>query len=60
MKPSTENEVEGTLHEVKGTIKQKAGHLVGNPTLEAKGIAEHAVGTLQKKIGKLEKIVEKP
>jgi uncharacterized protein YjbJ (UPF0337 family) len=27
MKPSTKNEIEGTLHEVKGKIKEKVGRL---------------------------------
>jgi diguanylate cyclase (GGDEF)-like protein/PAS domain S-box-containing protein len=60
MKPSTKNEIAGTIHEVKGTIKEKAGHLVGNPSLEAKGLAEQGVGQIQKKIGQLEKVIEKP
>ena len=60
MKRSTKNEIAGTIHEVKGTLKEKAGHLVGNTRLEAEGIAERGAGNVQKKIGELEKHIEKP
>jgi uncharacterized protein YjbJ (UPF0337 family) len=40
MKPSTKNEIAGTIHEVKGTVKEKAGQTVGNTMLEAEGIVE--------------------
>ena len=60
MKPSTKNEIAGTIHEVKGTLKEKAGHLVGNTKLEAEGILERGAGNVQKKIGELEKVIEKP
>ena len=35
MKSSTKDEATGTLREVKGTIKQVVGLVVGNPKLEA-------------------------
>ena len=35
MKPSTKDEIEGTLHEAKGKIKQKAGQVTNNPKLAA-------------------------
>ncbi len=38
MKPSTENEIAGRVHEVKGTIKQKVGQLTNDPDLEGEGI----------------------
>ena len=60
MKPSTKNEIAGTIHEVKGGLKEKAGHLVGNTKLEAEGIIERGAGKVQKKIGELEKVIEKP
>ncbi len=60
MKPSTKNEVAGTIHEVKGAVKEKAGHLVGNTRLEAEGVIERGAGKLQKKVGELEKVIEKP
>jgi uncharacterized protein YjbJ (UPF0337 family) len=60
MKPSTEDEIAGKVHEVKGTIKQKVGQLTNNPDLEGEGIGEKIAGKVQKKIGQVEKLIEKP
>jgi uncharacterized protein YjbJ (UPF0337 family) len=60
MKPSTQNEIAGKVHEVKGTIKQKVGQLTNNPDLEGEGIGEKIAGKVQKKIGQVEKVIEKP
>jgi uncharacterized protein YjbJ (UPF0337 family) len=60
MKPSTENKIAGNVHEVKGTIKQKVGRLTNDPDLEGEGIGEKIGGKVQKKIGQLEKVIEKP
>ena len=60
MKPSTENEIAGKVHEVKGTIKEKVGQLTNDPDLEGEGIGEKIAGKVQKKIGQVEKAVEKP
>jgi uncharacterized protein YjbJ (UPF0337 family) len=60
MKPSTENEIAGKVHEVKGTIKEKVGQLTNDPDLEGEGIVENITGKLQKNIGRVEKAVEKP
>jgi uncharacterized protein YjbJ (UPF0337 family) len=60
MKPSTENEIAGNVHEVKGTIKEKAGQLTNDPDLEGEGLAERVSGKIQKKIGQVEKVIEKP
>jgi uncharacterized protein YjbJ (UPF0337 family) len=60
MKPSTEDEIAGKLHEVKGKIKEKVGHLTNNSDLEAEGIGEKIGGKVRKKIGQLEKVIEKP
>lgn len=60
MKPSTKNEVAGKIHEVKGTIKEKVGHLTNDPDLEGEGIGEKMAGKIQKKIGQVEKVFEKP
>ena len=57
MKPSTEDKTSGTLHEVKGAIKQKAGEITKNPNLEADGIAEKNAGKVQHAVGKIEKAV---
>jgi len=59
MKPSTEHQIKGALHEVKGAVKEKAGQAIGNPDLEAEGQSEKIAGTVQKKIGQIEKVFEK-
>jgi uncharacterized protein YjbJ (UPF0337 family) len=60
MKPSTENEIAGKVHEVKEKIKEKIGRLTNDPDLEGAGIGEKIGGKVQKKISQLEKAVEKP
>jgi uncharacterized protein YjbJ (UPF0337 family) len=60
MKPSTENEIAGKAHEVKGKIKEKVGHVINDSDLEAEGVGEKIAGKVQKKIGQLEKVIEKP
>ncbi|MGA2360525.1 MAG: CsbD family protein [Terriglobales bacterium] len=60
MKPSTENEVAGKMHEVKGKIKEKVGRLTNNPNLEGEGFGENIAGKVQNKIGQVQKVVEKP
>ena len=60
MKPSTENEIAGRVHEVKGKIKEKVGELTNDPDLEGEGIGEKIGGKIQKKIGQFQKVVEKP
>jgi uncharacterized protein YjbJ (UPF0337 family) len=60
MKPSTHDEVAGTVHEVKGKIKETVGRITKNPNLEGEGIGENVAGKVQKKIGQVEKVIEKP
>ncbi len=60
MKPSTENEIAGKVHEVKGNVKEKVGQLTNDPDLEAEGIGEQFAGKVQEKIGQVEKAFEKP
>ena len=59
MKPSTENQVAGKIHEVKGAIKEKAGKLTNDPDLEDEGTGEKIAGKVQKKIGQVQKVIEK-
>jgi uncharacterized protein YjbJ (UPF0337 family) len=59
MKPSTENEIAGKVHEVKGTIKEKVGELTNDPDLEGEGIGEKIAGKVQKKVGQVEKALGK-
>jgi uncharacterized protein YjbJ (UPF0337 family) len=59
MKPSTEDEIAGKVHEVKGTIKEKVGELTNDPDLEGEGIGEKLAGKVRKKIGQVEKALGK-
>jgi uncharacterized protein YjbJ (UPF0337 family) len=59
MTPATKHRVEGSLHKVTGAIKEKAGQVLNSPDLELEGKTEGVAGTAQKKIGELEKIIEK-
>ena len=59
MKDSTKDKIEGKAHEVKGAIKEKLGRATNNPDLETEGTAEKIGGKVQKKVGDIEKVVEK-
>jgi uncharacterized protein YjbJ (UPF0337 family) len=59
MNTGTKDEIKGKFHEVKGTVKEKAGQVTNNPDLEAEGKAEHNIGKVQKKVGQVEKVLEK-
>jgi uncharacterized protein YjbJ (UPF0337 family) len=59
MKPSTKDQIKGTLHEMKGKFKEKAGQVTDNPKLTAEGQAEKLAGKIQKKIGQIQKVFEK-
>jgi uncharacterized protein YjbJ (UPF0337 family) len=45
------DEIKGKGKQIEGSIKDKAGKLVGNPKLEAKGEAERVAGKIQEKSG---------
>jgi uncharacterized protein YjbJ (UPF0337 family) len=60
MNPGTKDEIAGRVHEVKGSIKEKVGELTNDPDLEGEGIGEKIAGKVQKKIGQVEKVIEKP
>lgn len=60
MTSSTENALAGKLHEVKGTIKERVGHVTNDPGMEAEGAGEKMGGKIQMKIGELEKVVGLP
>ena len=59
MKDSTKDKIEGAVHEVKGAVKEKVGHVTNNPNLEAEGAGEKLGGKIQKKVGDIEKVIEK-
>jgi uncharacterized protein YjbJ (UPF0337 family) len=59
MKPSTQDQAEGKFHEVKGNVKESVGRATNNPRLEDEGTNEKVAGTVQKKVGQVEKVFEK-
>jgi uncharacterized protein YjbJ (UPF0337 family) len=59
MKSSTQDEAEGKLHRVKGSIKEIAGKVTANRKLERKGKAEKIAGRVQEKIGQVKKVLGK-
>jgi len=59
IEPSTENQIAGKAHEVKGSVKEKVGELTNDPDLEGEGIGEKIAGKIQNKIGQVEKAFEK-
>ena len=59
MKQSSKDQAEGTLHEVKGKVKEKVGHATNNPNLENEGTDEKVGGKVQKKVGQVERVFEK-
>ena len=59
MSKSTENEIKGAFHEVKGEIKKKVGQVTNSPDLEAEGKAEHQAGKVEKKVCQIKKVFEK-
>lgn len=59
MKSSMKDKVEGTLHEVKGNLKEMAGKMIDNPKLKAEGIAENTAGKIQEKSGQVKKVLGK-
>jgi uncharacterized protein YjbJ (UPF0337 family) len=59
MKPSTKDQIEGKLHEMKGTAKEKVGKITNDPNLAAKGQDEKFAGKVQKKVGQVEKVLGK-
>jgi uncharacterized protein YjbJ (UPF0337 family) len=59
MKNSKQDKIEGVVHVAKGTVKEAAGKLMNNRTLEAKGNIEQAKGHLQSTVGDVKNAVKK-
>lgn len=59
MKPSTTDQVQGKLHEMKGKMKQKVGQATKNPKLAAEGQDENMAGKIQKKVGQIKEVFDK-
>jgi len=58
MKPSTKDQIQGDLHELKGKVKEKAGQVTNNRNLADEGQKEKVAGKVQKKVGQIEKVLE--
>ncbi len=52
------NRIEGGAKEVKGTVKEAVGKLVGNERLEAEGKIDKAAGEAQSTLGKAKDAVK--
>lgn len=59
MKPSTKDEINGNVHQIKGAVKETVGKIMNNPNLASKGKAEYNLGKVEKKVGQFEKVIEK-
>ena len=59
MKTSTQDKLEGKIHEVKGIVKEKVGQLTEDPDMEAEGRDEKVAGVVQKKVGQIKQVFEK-
>jgi len=59
MKPGTQDEVEGKLHNLKGKVKEKIGELTNDTDLETEGQAEEIAGKVQEKVGQVKKVLGK-
>jgi uncharacterized protein YjbJ (UPF0337 family) len=59
MNQSTNDRIEGAIHEAKGKVKETAGQAIGNPDLEVEGKIENFGGKVQRKVGQVEQVFEK-
>jgi uncharacterized protein YjbJ (UPF0337 family) len=59
MKSSTRDKAEGTIHQVKGKVKEAIGKVVQSPKLEDEGKKEQLDGKIQEKIGEVKKVLGK-
>ncbi len=58
MKESTKDKIWGAVNETTGKIKGKLGEQTNDPALQDSGTSEKIKGTVQDKIGDLEKVFE--
>ena len=49
-----ENQAEGTADDIKGRVKDAAGGLTGDSSLQAEGKLDRAKGKVRKKVGDLQ------
>lgn len=58
MKGSTKNRIRGKVRQAKGKAKANVGRLARNTRLEAEGLDDQVVGTIQNVGGKIQKKLE--
>ena len=58
MQSSTKDQIAGAVKEVKGKVKEKVGHLIGNTRLEDEGQSQNVAGKVRKKIGQIKRVFE--
>jgi uncharacterized protein YjbJ (UPF0337 family) len=58
-KSAARDEIEGTAKQFAGKVKAGLGKALGNPGLEERGDCEQLVGSIQKEIGALKKVIGK-
>jgi uncharacterized protein YjbJ (UPF0337 family) len=51
------NEVKGKYEAVKGEVKEKVGHVIGDKRMERSGAAEHHAGEVRQQVGKIKRKV---
>lgn len=56
MQDSTKDKIEGSVHELKGKVKEKVGQAKNDPDLVAEGTDEKLGGKIQKKVGDIKKV----
>jgi uncharacterized protein YjbJ (UPF0337 family) len=59
MRTSTKDQIKGSFHEVKGTIKEEVGKATNNRNLTVEGKAEKKAGKVQQQIGHAKETVAK-
>jgi uncharacterized protein YjbJ (UPF0337 family) len=58
MKQSTKDQIEGTAHEIKGSLNEKIGELFNDPKRKLEGEAEQLLGHAQREASELKKKLE--
>jgi uncharacterized protein YjbJ (UPF0337 family) len=59
MRSSTKDKIRGSVNQVKGAIKEKAGKASGDAAMRDRGTAEKVGGAIQKKVGDVKKVFGK-
>ncbi len=58
VKSGSRDEVEGSVKNLAGKLKEGTGKALGNHDMEARGQAERVEGSVQKKVGEIKKVFD--